>query len=134
MITTNDPIALLAQEVVDHVNAGSLDDGPLWDKHWHPEFVSVEGDGSEYKGRQAVENKCKGWYEAMTVHGVKAHGPYVTPSGFCVRYEVDFEAKDGSMPRMVMDEIAVYTVENGKVVREAFFGRPMPACGCSGDC
>ena len=126
MINTDHPNAVMGQAVVEHVNAGSTDDGPIWDKYWHPEFVSVEADGREYAGRDAVKAKCEEWMGMMTVHSCTAHGPYVTPNGFSIRYELDFEAKDGSFPRMQADEIAHYTVKDGKVVREEFFARPMP--------
>lgn len=131
MLTVTDPIAKLAQDVVDHVNSGATSDAPIWDKHWDDGFVSIEADGREFKGRAAVEQKCEEWFATVTMHACQAHGPYATPNGFCVRYEIDCESKDGSWPRMQMDEIGVYTVENGKVVREEFFGRPMPegACG-----
>ncbi len=132
MLTMANPVAKIAQEVVDHVNSGAESDFPLWDKHWHPEFVSVEGDGMDFKGRPAVEEKHRQWAETVTCHAVKAHGPYATPNGFCIRYELDAEAKDGSWPRMQMDEIGVYTIEDGKVVREEFFGRPMPEGMCGG--
>ncbi len=127
MLNTQHPNAILGQAVIDHVNSGSGDDAALWDQHWHPDFVSVESDGQEYAGRDAVQAKCEQWMSMMTVHGCAAHGPYVTPNGFCIRYELDFEAKDGSFPRMQVDEIAHYTVTGGKVSREEFFGRPMPA-------
>lgn len=126
MLTTKHPNAVIGQAVVDHVNSGAIDDASIWDKHWNPDFVSVESDGQEYAGRDAVAAKCEQWMASMTVHGCTAHGPYVTPNGFCVRYEIDLEAKDGSFPRMQADEIAHYTIKNGKVVREEFFGRPMP--------
>ncbi|USO00186.1 MAG: nuclear transport factor 2 family protein [Phycisphaeraceae bacterium] len=131
MITVDHPIAKIAQDVVDHVNSGAASDVPLWDKHWHPEFVSVEGDGMTHTGKENVLEKHKMWHDSVTMHACTAHGPYVTQNGFCVRYELDCEANDGSWPRMTMDEIAVYTVRDGKVVREEFFGRPMPA-GCCG--
>ena len=127
MIDTKHPNAVLGQAVVDHVNSGAHDDGPLWDRHWASEFTSVEGDGTEYVGRANVEQKCREWLSKVTVHACTAHGPYVTPNGFCVRYEIDCEGNDGMFPRMTADEIAVYTVQDGKVVREEFFGRPMPA-------
>ena len=117
--------AAIGREVIEFVNKGSSDDGPLWDRHWHPDFVSVEGDGQEFKGREAVRQKQLGWYDTVTMHSCVADGPWVTPGGFCVRYTIDVESKDGTWPRMKMEEIAVYTVENGKVVREEFFGPPM---------
>lgn len=125
MMTDDHPNAKMGKDVVDHVNSGAKGDGPLWDKHWDPGFVSIEGDGMKHEGRPAVEEKHKQWFESVKMHSCTAHGPYVTPNGFCVRYDLDCESTDGTWPRMQMDEIGVYTVENGKVVKEEFFGRPM---------
>lgn len=132
MLTIADPIAQMAQDVVDHANSGAENDGPIWDKHWHPDFVSLEGDGMRHEGRKAVEEKHKQWHSTVKMHSCTAHGPYATKNGFCVRYELDCESTDGTWPRMQMDEIGVYTVENGKVVKEEFFGRPMPEGMCEG--
>jgi len=126
MIDENHPNAKIGKAVVDHINSGATSDEPLWDRHWSDDFVSIEGDGREWAGRAEVLEKHKQWAEGVTMHSCTAHGPYVTPNGFCVRYEIDAESKDGSWPRMQMDEVAVYTVRDNKVVREEFFGRPMP--------
>ncbi len=114
----------VGKATVEHVNSGAGDDRPLWDKHWNPKFVSVEGDGAVFEGRQAVEGKHEWWNSAMTVHSCKAEGPFVGANGFAVKYTMDVEAKDGSMPRNTMHEVANYTVENGKVIREEFLGAP----------
>ena len=115
----------IGNDLVAHVNKGSTSDAPLWDRHFSPKFVSVEGDGMSCSGREKVQEKHDWWNGAMTVHSCKADGPFVTPTGFCVHFTMDVEAKDGSMPRSTMSEVGHYAVENGKVVREEFFGRPM---------
>lgn len=125
MLNPDHPLVKIGKEVVDHVNSGAASDAPLWDRHWHPDFVSIEGDGREWAGRAAVMEKHKEWGDTVIMHSCTAHGPYITPNGFCVRYEIDAESKDGSWPRMKMDEIGVYTVKDNKVVREEFFARPM---------
>jgi len=117
----------LGEAVVEHVNADG-DDKELWARHWSDSCVSVEGDGKVYEGIEALKAKYDWFFGAFTVHSCRASGPYVGPSGFAVHYEIDVEAKDGSMPRMQMQEVGVYTVENGKVVREEFWGKPMPGC------
>jgi ketosteroid isomerase-like protein len=110
----------IGQDVVDHVNSGIDSDAPLWDKHYHPDFESVEGDGTTHKGRAQVQEKHNWWNGMMTVHSVSAEGPFVGDSGFTVMFTMDVEAKDGSQPRSTMREIGVYTVKDGKVVREEF--------------
>lgn len=121
------PFHALGQAVVDHVNSGAESDAPLWDAHYDPNFVSVEGDGTTHTGREEVQGKHDWWNGAHTVHSVKATGPFLGHSGFSVMYELDVEANDGSMPRMVMHEVGVYTVEGEKIVREEFMYGPM--CG-----
>lgn len=114
----------IGEATVSHVNSGTHDDSPLWNKYWDQNWLSVEGDGSEYKGRAAIDAKCEWWANNFTVHSCKAEGPYLGTNGFAVKYTIDCEAKDGSFPRMTMSEIAQYTVEDGKVVREDFMGLP----------
>lgn len=118
-------ITEIGRAVVDHVNSGAKVDRPLWDKHYSDNFVSAEADGMSWEGKAKVQEKHDWWNGNMTVHSCVAEGPFVTKNGFCVRYEMDMEAKDGSMPRTTMREIGVYTVNGGKVVREEFFMEPM---------
>ena len=120
-----DQNASIGRAVVNHINGGNHDDTPLWDAHWHPDFVSVEGDGTAYEGRPAVKDKCEWWVNNHTVHSCTASGPFAGERGFVVHYEMDVEPKDGSWPRMTMKEVGVYTVDNGKVVREEFWYAPM---------
>ncbi|MEM1183924.1 MAG: nuclear transport factor 2 family protein [Planctomycetota bacterium] len=115
----------IANDVLAHVNSGATDDSPLWAKHWSPDCVSVEGDGMEHAGLEAIKEKHAQWYGMVTMHSFSAEGPYVGPDGFAIKFTMDIEAKDGSWPRMNMSEIAYYTVSGGKVVRESFMGPPM---------
>jgi hypothetical protein len=122
---TSDPAcATIGEAVVAHVNSGAESDRPLWDQHFDPGFTSVEGDGSAYEGIDAVQKKCDEWLAAHTIHSCVAEGPFVGAGGFAVRYAMDLEPNDGSWPRTRMTEIGVYTVNNGKVVREEFWYGP----------
>lgn len=121
---TTVPCATIGDAVVKHVNSGAQSDRPLWEQHFDPGFTSVEGDGSVYEGIDAVQKKCEEWLAAHTIHSCVAEGPFVGASGFAVRYAMDLEPRDGSWPRTQMTEIGVYTVNNGKVVREEFWYGP----------
>lgn len=110
----------IGEAVVAHVNAMAAPDKELWKKYFHKNFTSIEGTGDAWTGMKAVEAKCQAWMDAHTVHSCKATGPFVGGTGFSVEYDMDVEAKDGSMPRMQMKEVGVYTVKNGKVVQEEF--------------
>lgn len=113
----------IGRDLVNHVNSGAPSDSPLWDKHFDPKFLSVEGDGMSWEGRAKVQEKHDWWNSNMTVHSCKAEGPFVTVNGFSVFYKMDIEAKDGSFPRHTMTEIGVYAVKNDKVVREEFYNQ-----------
>ncbi len=107
--------------VVAHLNSGAHSDKPLWDKYWSSDVVSIEGVGMgmAWHGRKAMEEKCAQWISENRVHGCRATGPFVGSTGFAVLLEMDVETiKTGQ--RQAMKEIAVYTVQNGKVVREEF--------------
>lgn len=88
-------------------------------KWWSPKIESVEGIGMSWSGRKAVESKNSEWMEQHVIHGSSAEGPYVGATGFSVKFRMDVEVRETG-ERMVMDEIGVYTVLNGKIVREEF--------------
>lgn len=117
----------LCDAVVAHTSSGATSDEPLWDAHYADDFESVEADGTTHTGRDQVKGKHEWWYNSHEVHSFKVLDSFVGSDGFGIIYELDVEAKDGSFPRMTMSELAVYTVENGKVVRESFWMKPM---GC----
>lgn len=91
------------------------------DQLWSPKFSSVEGHGValEWAGKKAVRAKNADWNEHNTIHGVSVEGPYVGATGFAVKFEMEVEDKDGGQ-RKTMREIGVYTIKNGKIVREEF--------------
>ncbi|MEO1008893.1 MAG: SnoaL-like domain-containing protein [Planctomycetota bacterium] len=125
--TPIETITKIGKDLVDHCNASLPDgadpiahDGKLWDAHFASSWTSVEGDGSEFVGREAIEGKYRWWMDNFECHEAKATGPFVGPGGFSVIFDMDVEPKDGSRPRGWMKEIANYTVEDGKIVREVF--------------
>jgi len=55
------------------------------------------------------------------IHSAEVHGPYPhSDDGFAVRFVYDITNKPMN-ERMNLDEIGVFYVEGGKVVREEFF-------------
>lgn len=94
---------------------------------YSPEIVSVEaqtppGMPEEMKGLDAIRGKNQWWLENHEVHSATAEGPYVLGDRFSVQYNFDVTPKTGeqSGKRMQMKEVALYTVKDGKVVREEF--------------
>jgi len=121
---TSEQVVKIANDLVEHCKSGTNDDTPLWDRHFADDFESVEADGMSFKGRAAVEAKHKQWNDDVTMHSVEVTGPFVGPSGFSVIFDMDVESRSGKFPRMQMREVAVYTVDGGKVVREEFRSPP----------
>jgi hypothetical protein len=58
-----------------------------------------------------------------SMHSGKAEGPWPHGDRFIVRFTYDVTPKTGPMAgkRFTMDEAALYTVKDGKVVHEEFF-------------
>jgi hypothetical protein len=55
----------------------------------------------------------------MQVHTFKTSGPFVAHDRFVVQYDADVTDKN-SKNRMQLSEAGVYTVKDGKIVREEF--------------
>ena len=92
---------------------------------YSPDIVSVESmpmpDGSlEMTGLEAVIAKGTWWEAEHEVHSANVEGPMVAGSHFCVRFTFDITAKSTGN-RTTFDELAVYQVQDGKIVREQFF-------------
>ena len=92
----------------------------LYDK----DIASVEArtqDGSspETRGKEGVRGKIDWWVNAMEVHSFKASEPFVAHDRFVVQYDADVTDKS-SKKRFQLSEVGVYTVKNGKIVREEF--------------
>jgi hypothetical protein len=90
-----------------------------------PDVVSVEaaegpGGPRELKGLDKVLAKSQWWAENHEVHGGTTEGPLVSGTHFAVRFTFDVTRKADGV-RMHLDELAVYEVANGKIVREEFF-------------
>ncbi|WP_299846994.1 nuclear transport factor 2 family protein [uncultured Roseovarius sp.] len=76
------------------------------------------------KGRGAIKAKRGDWAATHDIHSLKADGPYVhPPNRFGVRFEAEVTQK-ATGRKMTLREVAVYTVEGDKIVREEFFMLP----------
>jgi hypothetical protein len=96
---------------------------------YSPEIVSVEAmsGGPEIPARMegidAVKGKNQWWLDNHDVHSSEAEGPWPHGDRFIVRFKYDVTSKAGPMAghRMNLDETALYTVKDGKIVLEEFF-------------
>lgn len=89
------------------------------------DVVSVEagappGMQREAKGLAAVKGKGEWWVANHEVHSASVTGPWPHDDRFVVGFQYDVTNKP-SGTRMKMDEVGLYTVRNGKIVREEFF-------------
>lgn len=95
---------------------------------YSPDIVSVEAMGNEempaeIQGIDKVIAKNKWWYDNNEIHHASAEGPFPNKDRFAVifRYETTATAGPRKGQRSKMEEVAMYTVKNGKIVREEFF-------------
>ncbi len=86
------------------------------------EARSDESGSSETRGIEGVRKKTEWWINNMEVHSSTVSGPFVAHDRFVVQYDVDVTDK-GSNHRMHFSEVGVYTVKDGKIVREEFLPR-----------
>lgn len=76
------------------------------------------------KGRPAIKGKREDWVANNDIISLDADGPYVhPPNRFAIRFQAEVTQKTTAR-QMTLSEIAVYTVEDGKIVREEFFMLP----------
>ncbi len=116
--------AEVGQKLVDMVREGRNLDAIA--ELYADDVVSVEamdppqGD-RQVQGTEAVRGKNQWWAEQHEVRDFSVAGPF--PHGedrFAVHYKYDVTFKPGG-DRYTMEEVALYSVEDGKVVREEFF-------------
>lgn len=89
---------------------------------YSPDAISVENWGPTpevYTGLAAIHEKGVKWQEdVVEMHSVTCSEPLVADSSFAVTFAMDITYK--SMGRISATELAVYTVKDGKIVKEEF--------------
>lgn len=118
----------IAEKLVEYCRTGQERRGLA--ELYSPDAVSAEAapmpgaDSAETRGIAAINGKHDWWESAMEVHSFTADGPYLHGGDrFGVIFEVDATERE-SGKRFAMKELGLYTVRDGKVVREEFFNRP----------
>lgn len=90
------------------------------------EMVSIEAcempgaPAREIKGRAAVRAKGEWWVANHEIHSATVGGPWPHDDRFIVIFSYDVTHQPSGQ-RMQMEEAALYTVSDGKIVREEFF-------------
>ena len=118
-MTTQD----IANTLVNMCREGK--DREAQDKLYAADAVSVEagampGMDRTAKGLAAIKAKGEWWYNNHEVHSFKMTGPFPHDDRFIVLFDIDVTHKPSGQ-RMQMQEAGLYTVANGKIVREEFF-------------
>lgn len=117
----------IANAVVDANRSGAIE--RLMAEHYSPSIVSVESAESEgmpraAEGLDALKAKHDWWNSTMEMHGGEVDGPFLfDPDRFAIRFTMDATNKQTG-ERMQGAEIGLYTVADGKIVREEFFWAP----------
>ena len=75
---------------------------------------------AETRGIEGVRAKGKWWTDNHEIHSMKAVGPFVARDQFIVEFDMDVTNKP-SGKHIKGREAGIYTVKDGKVVREEFF-------------
>ena len=84
------------------------------------EAVAMPGAQQEVKGLAAVKGKGEWWVANHEIHSAVVTGPWPHGDRFVVGFQYDVTNKP-SGKRMKLDEVGLYSVRNGKIVREEFF-------------
>jgi SnoaL-like domain len=84
------------------------------------EAVAMPGMGQTQQGIQAIKGKNQWWVDNHQIHESTVEGPYPHGDRFILRFKYDMTPTHNGK-RMTVDETGLYTVQNGKVVKEEFF-------------
>lgn len=111
----------IATKLVDLCRKGEFQ--TVYQELYAPNCVSIEPKGAPMEvceGLEAMAVKGKAWNESMEeFHGSSLGEPIVAGNHICLTMMVDATFKDRG--RVKMDELCVYEVKEGKIVKEQFF-------------
>ena len=113
----------IAKELVALCRQGKNHDA--LNKLFADDIVSVEagappGMQRETKGLTAVKAKGEWWTANHEIHSANVSGPWPHDNRFVVGFQYEVTNKPSGQ-RMKLDEVGLYTVKDGKIVREEFF-------------
>ncbi|MDX2084546.1 MAG: nuclear transport factor 2 family protein [Candidatus Melainabacteria bacterium] len=124
VIMTSLTVGDIAQQLVDLCRQGKS--MQVVNDFYADDIVSIESSSAnqcmpaEQRGIEAIRAKHEWWEANVEVHSMEINGPFVGPENqFVVQFTLDSTNKLTGQ-RSVMTEMALYTVENSKIVREQF--------------
>ena len=96
---------------------------------YSPEIVSVEPEGAPnriVKGLDAIAKKGVQFQSMLEkIYSSEVSDPIVAENFFSCTMKMNVQMKGVPVP-VDMDEVCLYTVNSGKIVREEFFYTPQP--------
>ncbi len=116
----------VANQLVDLCRTGEW--AQVQQNLYHQDCESVEPEGTPWgnvKGMEAIHQKGEQWASSIEeFHGIEVSDPLVAGDFFSVRMQTDTTFK--GMGRTKFEELCMYQVKDGKIVKEQFFYTPMP--------
>ena len=90
---------------------------------FHPDAASIEPENAPFQSVKGLDNiikKGQEWHDVTEeIHGGYTNAPIVAGNFFACTMGMDVTIK--GQGRMHMDEVAVYEVRDGKIMKEQFF-------------
>ncbi len=116
-------IAPLARDFSALIAAGRAEVAA--EKYWADNVITINPDcGGEQAnavcGYADARSKLDGWLEQNAVHDVAVDGPFITGNHFALFIDMMITRRETGECRP-FSEIAVYTVEGGKITKERYF-------------
>jgi ketosteroid isomerase-like protein len=120
-LTTNS-VETIAKTLVEKCRQAKFEE--VVQELYAPDVVTIESMEmpnfpKETKGLEAVVEKGKQWAANTEVHHMEVSEPLVAGSQFAVKFTMDMTCKQTNQ-RNTTEEIALYQVENGKIVKAHF--------------
>ena len=119
----------IADRLVDLCRQGQFEQAQR--ELYSDDVVSLEPEGTPYgtaNGLEAVFEKGRKWAEMTEeVHSLTVSDPMVADRFIAVKMTIDSTTK--GMGRSQSDEICLYEVKDGKIIKEKFLYTPPPMPG-----
>lgn len=108
----------IGESLVALFNAGKATEA---ESTWYARKIeSIESEGQVFEGLAGVAEKSAWWNANFTIVSMRAAELYTCATGFTVVYKGRVKGPDGV--ERDANEVGVYTVEKGRIVREQFMG------------
>ncbi len=115
----------IAEKLVTYCNEDKTEN--CLNELYHQDAVSIESaampgaESAVTNGLDGIRAKHEWWYNSFEVHSADAKGPFLHGEDrFGVIFSFDATNKE-SGEREAMTELGIYTVEDGKIIKEEFF-------------